>query len=72
MMMAAMEPSGMPLGGGTGVDLILLHLSALDSLAEPRRPASERLADELGPEFARMLVGALTGERGVRARRIAA
>lgn len=72
MMISAMEPSGTPSEGGTGVDLLLLHLSSLERLSEPRRPASERLADELGPDFARMLVDALTGERGIRARRVAA
>ena len=71
MMYLPMQPP-MPSDTGSGLDLLLLHLTALERLTEPRRPASERLADELGPDFARMLVDAITGERGIRARRVAA
>jgi len=41
-----------------GLDLLLLHCRALDY---DRPNASERLAQELGDDFARMLVFALSG-----------
>jgi hypothetical protein len=43
---------------GRGLDLLLLHCRALDY---DRPNASERLAQELGDDLARMLVFALTG-----------
>jgi hypothetical protein len=70
MIETTMHASGSPHQGGRGTALLLQHLAALEQLGEERPTAIERLEDELGPDFAQMLVGALTGERGVRARRL--
>jgi hypothetical protein len=52
---------------GRGAALLLEHCAALAQLtAEPRPPAGERLAAELGPELARRLVDALAGQRPMR------
>jgi hypothetical protein len=68
-----MHASTTPHDGGRGIALLLRHVDALDRLAEQRPSAFDRLAAELGVELARMLVSALSGEHGVRARsRIAA
>jgi hypothetical protein len=55
-----------PNGRRPGDARLLDHLRALDRLAEERLPASERLERELGPEFARTLVAALTRAGGRR------
>lgn len=68
-----MHASATPPDGGTGVDLLLQHLTALDRLAEPRPAPFDRLAAELGTDLARLLVDALAGEYGVHmSRRVAA
>lgn len=57
---------------GRGIDLLLDHFAALDRLAETRPEPFDRLCDAVGPELARLLVDALAGEHGIRARRLAA
>ena len=55
-----------PQAGGRGPRLLLDHCAALTRLEESRPPAFARLEQELGPELARMLVGALAGRRRER------
>jgi hypothetical protein len=55
------------LGRGRGARLLLLHLTALTRVDDPPTPF-ERVADEVGPELARLLVGALVGPRTDRSR----
>lgn len=51
-----------------GIGLLLAHCAAVERLEQVRPSATERLEDELGPELARLLTGALTPRR----RRLAA
>jgi len=57
-----------------GIELLYEHLLAVD--AEPplhsRRRAFDRLANTLGPDFAFMLVHALSGAHGMRRRDLVA
>ena len=57
-----------------GVELLYAHLLALDAVPpiHRRRRAFERLANNLGPEFAFMLVNALAGAHGMRRRDLVA
>ena len=67
-----MNTSAEPQDGGRGVNLLLRHMTAFDRIDEPRQSAQERLVEALGEEFAAFLVGALVGERPLRAAEVTA
>jgi hypothetical protein len=62
-----MNASAEPQDGGRGVNLLLRHMTAFERIEKPRPSAQERLVETLGEEFAAFLVGALVGERPLRA-----
>ncbi len=63
-----MQTSAEPQDGGRRGDLLLLHhCAAFERMHELRASAGERLVDALGEELASFLVGALTGDRPLRA-----
>jgi len=55
-----------------GAVLLLEHCAALDRLDETRPSAVARLERAVGDKLAHMLVGALTGDHGLRPRDLAA
>ncbi len=57
-----------------GVELLVEHLLALEPQPPSyrRRPGFERLSVEVGPDFAWMLVHALSGRHGMRRRDLVA
>lgn len=67
-----MSASAEPHDGGRGVNLLLHHMAALDRIEEPRPSAHDRLVEALGEEFATFLVGALVGERPLKAAEVTA
>jgi hypothetical protein len=56
-----MDPDDPP---RAGLRLLLAHCAFLPDGGEQGRPARERLEDAVGSEFAQLLVGALTGDKG--------
>jgi hypothetical protein len=58
-----MYPAGPP-RGGRGLELLLVHCVLLTGAPRHERPARERLEEVVGDQFARMLVAALSGDKG--------
>lgn len=54
-----------------GVERLVVHVQAVADLPNRRSPR-DRLAEQLGPELATMLVSALTNDQGMRRRVFAA
>jgi len=50
-----------------GVERLVVHVQAVGDLRDRRSPR-DRLAEQLGPELATVLLNALTGDQGIRRR----
>jgi hypothetical protein len=61
-----------PQNEGSRAALLVEQIAALGRLDESRVSARERLEQELGYELAGRLVGALTGDKGMRTTRLVA
>jgi hypothetical protein len=61
-----------PQNEGSRAALLVEQIAALGRLDESRVSARERLEQELGYELAGRLVGALTGDKGMRTARLVA
>ena len=58
-----MTPAEAPTGG-RGTELLLLHCGAVGEALELRESPRMRLEEAVGAEFARLLLAALTGDKG--------
>lgn len=61
-----MHDAHAPSSGGRGPGLLLAHCFALTRLDDLEPSAAARLERQIGPELARLLVGALAGRRRER------